>query len=270
MNPYLSFIQGLTEQLSAAKDVSPPKKRSSKPNSGAKVLLFSPHPDDECITGLLPLRLDRELGRQIINIPITLGSNPERQAERALELAEACAYLGWEVDRGREDNQSLTPDELVSILTHHQPEAIFFPHENDWNTRHIETHEKVFLALSRMPPDFSCLLFETEYWGAMSNPNLMVAGDASLVAELVAATSLHEVEVQRNPYHLSLPFWMHDNVRRGSELVCGQGKTAPELTFATLYRASRWATGQQILLFDKNLVIPPGSDHLKEAAPWKA
>lgn len=33
---------------------------------------------------------------------------------------------------------------------------------------------------------------------------------------------------------------MTDNVRRGGELVGGQGGVAPDFTFATLYRLRRW------------------------------
>ena len=36
-------------------------------------LVFSPHPDDECLTGALPLRLHRE-NWQIVNIAVSLGS----------------------------------------------------------------------------------------------------------------------------------------------------------------------------------------------------
>jgi hypothetical protein len=50
--------------------------------------------------------------------------------------------------------------------------------------------------------------------------------------------------VARNPYHLSLPAWMADNVRRGSELVGGQGAASPDFHFATLYRLGEWAHGR--------------------------
>ena len=36
---------------------------------------------------------------------------------------------------------------------------------------------------------------------------------------------------------------MQDNVRRGGELVGGQGGAAPDFTFATLYRLRRWVEG---------------------------
>jgi hypothetical protein len=37
---------------------------------------------------------------------------------------------------------------------------------------------------------------------------------------------------------------MMDNVRRGAELVGGQGGAAPRFAFATLYRLRHWANGQ--------------------------
>jgi LmbE family N-acetylglucosaminyl deacetylase len=37
-------------------------------------LIFSPHPDDECIIGGLALRLLREAKWNVINVAVTLGS----------------------------------------------------------------------------------------------------------------------------------------------------------------------------------------------------
>ena len=89
MNPYHDFVQGIETGFQQAKELSASGK-APLTESNSKVLLFSPHPDDECITGLLPLRLMRETGRQIINIPVTFGSNVQRQAARASELENAC------------------------------------------------------------------------------------------------------------------------------------------------------------------------------------
>src|SRR4030095_10183194 len=84
---------------------------------------------------------------------------------------------------------------------------------------------------------------ETEFWGQMTDPNLMVEISARDLTGLITATSFHVGEVQRNPYHLLLPAWMMDNVRRGTELVGGQGGTAPDFTFASLYRLRKWSQG---------------------------
>ena len=262
MNPYLSYIEGIEAGVTAAGTLSVSGRRVPI-TSASKVLLFSPHPDDECITGLLPLRLMRETGREVINIPVPFGSRIERQAGRAKELDDACAYLGWSSDHGAEGLDALEVGDVVGLIQKYDPDIIFVPHVKDWNSRHILTHVLVREALHVMPEAFSCTVVETEFWGAMDNPNLMVEADAELLADLVAATSLHVEEVARNPYHLNLPAWMQDNVRRGGELVGGQGNAAPEFSFATLYRMRKWEAGQWVSVLERGVSLPLG-DHVLE------
>ena len=64
-------------------------------SKGPRVLIFAPHPDDECIIGALPLRLLREQSCQVINVAVTQGSNKARQEARYRELADACRFLGF-------------------------------------------------------------------------------------------------------------------------------------------------------------------------------
>lgn len=263
MNPYLSFVESIQAGVASAKGTTV-SGTTPRLESDSKVLIFSPHPDDECITGLLPLRLMREGGKQIINIPITFGSNTQRQPGRAKELVDACGYLGWGIAGGKEDFSSLEVDDVVSVLNELQPDIIFMPHSKDWNSRHISTHFLVVEALEKMEDSFSCTVVETEFWGAMDDPNLMVEGDAQTVADLVAATSLHTEEVARNPYHLLLPAWMQDNVRRGGELVGGQGGAVPDFSFATLYRLRKWSNGAFADVIDGGHVLPMGIENLKE------
>ena len=72
---------------------------------------------------------------------------------------------------------------------------------------------------------------------------------------MVTGITFHAGEVRRNPYHLLLPAWMQDNVRRGCELVGGQGGAAPDFVFATLYRLRQWTQGklQPVFTGGKNL-----------------
>lgn len=247
-NPYIDFVEAFRNAPQSVQAAPSPQK-TPVVESERKVLLFSPHPDDEIITGLLPLRLMREAGAQVINVPVTFGSNPSRRAERAAELKAACDYLGFQTleetgGRPQRGFQNLEKENIVELLTAFQPVAIFVPHAEDWNSRHESTHHLVMNALSAMPAAFSCLVFETEYWRPMKNPNWMVEADTQMLADLIAALALHAGEVARNPYHLSLPAWMMDNVRRGGEVVLGQGGTPPAFAFATLYRLRRWADGK--------------------------
>lgn len=269
MNPYLSFVQEIQQGLRQARDLQVEAVVHPPPQDGPVALLFSPHPDDECITGLLPLRLAREAGFHIVNVPVTFGSNRDRQAERARELEAACAYLGWESLRGGGDLESLEVDAAAELLTDHQPAFVFMPHARDWNSRHISTHHLVVKALQRLGPAFACTVVETEFWGAMDDPNLMVEADTAIVADLVAATSLHAGEVARNPYHLLLPAWMQDNVRRGGELVGGQGASAPGYTFATLYRVRAWRDGGFESVQDRGVFVDAVAEALREVYPWK-
>jgi LmbE family N-acetylglucosaminyl deacetylase len=223
-----------------------------------RALIFSPHPDDECIIGGLALRLQREAGYRVVNVAVTQGSNKARQQGRWDELAQACEYLGFDlvptVPGGLERINAKTRDAdpahwntcvdvIADILIQHRPRVVFFPHETDWNSSHIGTHHLLVDALTRQPDGFTCGVVETEFWGAMSTPNLMVESSPEDLADMMAALSFHVGEVQRNPYHLLVPAWMQDNVRRGGEVVGGQGGAAPDFVFATIYRLRQWRDG---------------------------
>jgi len=233
--------------------------RSKIPASAPKALIFSPHPDDECITGGLPLRLLREARWNVINIGVTLGSNRARQAARRRELQNACASLGFNlIVPGARGLEQINPETraknpahwrtvvktIAGILAEQKPRAIFLSHENDAHPTHVGVHELVLDALKTLPGVFACFVVETEFWGQMADPNLLVEIGAKDLADLIAALSLHAGEVRRNAYHARLPAWMIDNVRRGAELVGGRGAKAPDFTFATIYRLQKWRGGK--------------------------
>ena len=205
------------------------------------------------------MRLLREAKWNVINIAVTLGSRRERRAARLRELQNACAALGFGLvvpgERGLERINPKTRRQnrahwrtavkvVAGILTEHQPRVIFVPHEDDDHETHIGTHFLVLDALQTLPRDFKCHIVETEFWGQMTGPNLLVESGAKDLADLVAALACHVGEMQRNVYHARLPAWMIDSVRRGAELVGGRGGAAPDFTFATVHRARKWKNGR--------------------------
>jgi N-acetylglucosamine malate deacetylase 1 len=263
MNPYETFVTEFAQIVAKNKNLllgglpMPPKTKIAP--DAPKALIFSPHPDDEVIIGGLPLRLLREKGINVINVAVTQGSNKARQAERWKELSACCDYIGFRLIAARENGleginlkvREQKPDDwkrsvarIAEILREQKPKVIFFPHDQDWNVTHIGTHRLVVDAMSSLGPIFSCITVETEFWGAMDDPNLMVESSVRDVSDLIAALSFHAGEVRRNPYHLRMPAWLMDNVRRGGELVGGQGAAAPDFTFATLYRLRHWENGR--------------------------
>jgi N-acetylglucosamine malate deacetylase 1 len=279
MNPYQHLVSELDRLVREGKQYplggfavpARPKVSSLAP----RVLIFSPHPDDECIIGGLALRLLREAGMRVVNVAVTQGSRQDRQAARWRELQSACDYLGFDliataagglervsVKTRAEDaaHWQECVDTIATLLEEQQPTVVLFPHDTDWNSTHVGTHYLLMDALGRQPAEFSTFVVETEFWGAMASPNLMVESSVGDVADMITALSFHVGEVQRNPYHLLVPPWMQDNVRRGGELVGGQGSAAPDFSFCTLYRLRRWSNRQLEPMYDGGRTLPAGTN----------
>jgi len=259
-HPYLDFVRRLSALMDEGWRLPTGGLPSARPTpgEGPEVLMFAPHPDDESIVGALPLRLLREQHHRISVVPLTLGRLPERRSARLRELQGACDFLGFGLVpdltgrlgvvhphvRETEPARWREAVHLVAALVEDRsPRMVVFPHARDQNTTHQGTHRLVLDALQSLTPAFDCLVVETEFWAPMAAPNLMVESSQEDVADLMAAVSFHGGEVQRNPYHLRLPAWMSDNVRRGGELLGGQGGAVPEFRYATLYRLQRWHRG---------------------------
>lgn len=274
MNPYAEFVRQHARLRQEGRSLALggiPTPDRPKPQPGApRILIFSPHPDDECIIGGLPLRLQREAGWRVVNVAVTQGSKAERQAGRLVELRDACAYLGFDLATlGESGLHQVTPKArtadpvawntkvraIAEILRQHSPRAILFPHVEDWNGTHIGVHHLVMDALGSLGPDFTTALVETEFWGQNYRPNLLVESSEAELTDLITALTFHVGEVQRNPYHLTLPAWMINNVRLGGETVGGQGMAPPDFTFGTVYRLRQWRHGAVHDLFTGGRVL---------------
>lgn len=263
MRDFFGYVSGIEQLMEEAHRLPlgnwPELERPPLPPDAPRVLLFSPHPDDEVITGAWPLRLMRQGGARVVNVAVTLGSKKERQQERLRELEGCCRHLGFDLvtaDAGGLERVNLKQrrddprhwihgaDALATLIKDLRPVLLFAPHASDGNATHMGVHALVHHALMRVGSDFACHVAETEYWAPMETPNLLVESTAREVADLLSALSFHVGELKRNPYHITLPAWMVDNIRRGAELIQGAGSQAPRFTYGTLYRVRRW-TGEK-------------------------
>ncbi|MEO3693137.1 PIG-L deacetylase family protein [Roseateles paludis] len=217
--------------LQAAPDGPPPVPEAEPRHA----LILAPHPDDECINGALPLRLHQEAGWRVTALAVTLGSAPARQAERWAEMQAACDQLGFEP-------RSLGDAPLHELLAALQPDLVLLPHAQDDNPTHRRVHAAGIAALAEA--GLSTFLACTEFWSTQAAPNALVQTSCADTARLMAALMAHQGEIARNPYHLRLPAFMADSVRRGGELVGGPGSAPPDFAFATLYRLVRVEGGQ--------------------------
>ena len=281
---WLTYVEKTLETLQVGRSI--PAGPSSQPliqpprpdgaREGSTILLASPHPDDEALIGALPLRLRLEVGARVVNCAVTLGSDLTQRARRRAELESSCRVLGFDLivpgDQGFDDVRlecrNTHPREwqdkveaLRKIFDQARPDAVFAPHAEDFNATHIGTH---YLALDALSAHLartgrpSALLIETEYWHEHSRPNLMVGVSPKVLALQIMATAEHGGEVSRNPYHLGLPARMMDNVRRGSEVVGGQGAATQPFPFAELYRITFMDGKTQIQPRSGGSMVGPG------------
>lgn len=264
---YDALLQENTLPLFNQVDALPTRTIIPSKVDAPRVALFSPHPDDECLMGLLPLRLMQELGFAVSNIVVTLGSDPTRQAARWQELQLACHYLGFDVARaGKQGLHAVTRQTqaeqnvlwqshiavIVEFLVALRPDIIVIPHSADAHPIHCGTHALVIDALKAS--QHPCWVVQAEFWHPLAQPNVMVACNNTDLATLMTALACHAGEVSRNPYHLRLPAWMADNVRRGAEIIAGKGQAALNYSFATLYRIDDW-NGERLITSPGNYFI---------------
>lgn len=232
------------------------------------LLILAPHPDDESIIGLLPLRLQEECGFRVWVVAATLGSRVARQAQRRKELQAACKELGFRLCKLKAGGDPVVA--LRELLVRTRPAAIFLPHAGDGHPTHRATHRLGVAAMDAAADREGFHVVETEYWHPLRKPNLMVAASRSQLGKLRRALACHQGEVARNDYAARLPAWMSDNVRRGAELVGGAGAVAPDIAHATLYRARRRIGGKWRPAFrgGRILTIPDALRRLVES--WGA
>lgn len=248
---YVAQVIALRKMASAVQ----PRVVSPKPIEvrGNPVMIFSPHPDDECIIGGFPIRLREELGLPLINVAVTLGSNLQRREPRLNELTDACKCLGMQIIRPksaelprlspelkREDPESWLEikEDIAALIVRETPSWVLYPHSDDWNSTHKAVSLLVRDAIEATGSGWSGGIIESEFWKPMAEPNVLVGLSEKTVSSMINALAWHVGEVARNPYHLSLPAWLMDSVRRGAEWVGGQGGAAPVFPFGTLYRLS--------------------------------
>src|SRR5579862_6473739 len=101
MTPYHHLVSRYVDLLKQGRSLPlggfAPATRPTLAPDAEKALFFAPHPDDECISGGIALRLLRQANTRVINVAVTLGSKKERQLERLKELQQACHYIGFDL-----------------------------------------------------------------------------------------------------------------------------------------------------------------------------
>jgi LmbE family N-acetylglucosaminyl deacetylase len=229
----------ILKSLSSYFPTSPIVKKNSIPFT---IMILSPHPDDESINGSLALRLAKENNAQIVNVAITLGSNKERQVSREKELKAACEFLDMKLIV-LDENWKKKEKELKALIEKYKPQLILSSHTKDFHPTHIKTGELLKKVLATLKTT-TTLVAWTEFWGQMQKPNLLIEVPESILEIQMKALEKHVGEIKRNPFHLRLPAWMMDNVRRGSEIIGGKGVTPPQMAFGVIHQLQLFHKGK--------------------------
>ncbi len=281
---WLQYIEGVVKAIDAGRKIPlgpsappliAPEEGLTKPG---KVLYCAPHPDDEALSGALALRLRFDSGAQVTNVAITLGSDPAQRPRRLREVESACRAFGFSLvvphhpegfERVNETCRRENRDEWCEMVTalreifdRELPDVVMTSHDQDFNTTHLGTHRLVMEALGehlRRQRHDPVLLIETEFWHQIERPNLMLGLTPEFVAAQLVGVCEHGAEMRRNPYHLLHVCRLMDNVRRGSEVVGGQGAAAQPFVFAELYRASFVNGGTTTLAKSNNVIVEPNA-----------
>lgn len=266
-NAYRQKRADVAEVVEDAHDKEESDRKETPPKT---IILCSPHPDDEVLTSALALRLLRQ-GDRVINIAITLGSDPTRKTTRKQELETACEVLGFECKLVQEpfgfDRISETAERtteswqdkqaiLTDLFFQNQPDLIILPHQRDEHPTHVGTHHLVMgSVMDYCVSGKSVLIVESEFWHPMREANILVGLSDEDVAIQITALSRHEGEISRNAFHLRHPARLMDSVRRGAETLSGYGQNPPDLIFGELYRLSKIKFG--LVEFPKKYLISP-------------
>jgi len=258
---HLDLVRLHEQAMDKAWHAGAPPVLAAPPADAPVCAVFSPHPDDEAISGALAWRLRHECGWRVVNVAVTLGSRPERRAARWAEAQACCDHLGFELlaasgapGTGLEGVRPADAHShsaawqasvaaAVSVLKHIQPRLLICPHELDGHDAHIGTSllARQAVALSGLPLVDVML---SEYWNTQLRPQLAVGLQATDVATLMDALCLHAGEVSRHPYQRLLPAWFLDSARRGAERVGRPGSQALPFHMASLYGWQRWQADQ--------------------------
>jgi len=239
------YLKALSHDAKSAVGTVATESFAALPLQSQRILVVAPHPDDECLMAGVALRAQKECGAQIGVVAYSFGSDPLRKGPRKQEFKEALQVLGFsEVSRealGLVVDQEWSELELQKALEFFNPDSVLVPARTDRHPTHVRASMRSWAAVrahvarTQTPID----MLETEYWGQIEAPNLLIPLGVEQVKQMGQALLAHQGEVSRNPYHLSLLAFLMDQQRRGAEVVSGFGRSIEPAIFAQILGHTR-------------------------------
>lgn len=205
-----------------------------------KLLLISPHPDDETLGCGGLIRKVKKAGGQVFVQIMTYGDEAQyggfsEKSVREQELSEVMNYLevdDYEVFFPGEDYHlkldSLPEKELLDMMEKNarlnlnqlKPTMVGIPAENSYNVDHRVTYQAAFTALRPRPhhlKSYTPIVFTYDnlaFWSHKSFEANWFLNIDSEIDEKLHALSLYATQMREDPHERSL-----DNIRRYHEVL---------------------------------------------------
>ncbi len=166
---------------------------------GSKVLVFSPHPDDDAIGlgGTIIKMRDKGVAVRIIYLSMPLTDAPSRE-ERKKETLQALEIMGvddYYIPDGDLPDKGLLRDLMVKEVSEYSADLVFVPSPLENHDQHLEVFSSYLDAL-KMVGKVDTALFEV--WATVV-PNMVV--DITEQAERKAkAIAAHATQVKKVDY----------------------------------------------------------------------
>ncbi len=148
-------------------------KEVSMPTSGQKVLVISPHPDDETIALAGIIAQSRKNGANIKIVLVTNGNMHHNEATRYAEFKTATGILGVDesslvflnLPDGKLDelDQGMIYQLLKGQIDSYNPDIVLYPHVKDKNPDHSTTGKIVAEILKAEPDKRTAYQFLVHY-----------------------------------------------------------------------------------------------------------
>ncbi len=167
-----------------------------------RILVLSPHPDDDVFGCGGTLRLHQQAGSKITVLNLTNGKNASRVAESSM----ACRQIGvedvrcWDyLDSELQANRK-TVSMLIKLIAEIKPEIIFVPSFFDSNNDHTETTKILAKALAK--DHFSGDIYSYEIWQPLF-ANRLVTID-SVIEDKKKAIESHQSQLKDRSYQTAI------------------------------------------------------------------
>ena len=187
-----------------------------------KIIIFSPHPDDDAIgMGGTIIELVKN-GNNVLCVYLTSGVSArnavkgdmyveEKEKIRRIEAEQASKLLGTNIHfinlpyfHGLTVKNEGNIEKIIKLLEKENPDVVFVPHQHERHPTHKASTSIVLRALKRSDlPNLDEIWFY-EIVTPISTPNIIITFGEAVMAKKIEAIKAHESQMERRRYDIGI------------------------------------------------------------------